>query len=891
MGQDRDRRWNRSRSRERDRERERDRDRDRRRDRSPYRRRSDRSERDRSDRDRDSRRRRSSSRDRRDYRHRSRSHSRPRSRSREHDRARTRDNRDLKGAYASRFASGGRVFEGNGGLPALDETRPHDFSGEYQAAPAYDVHSHQAVAVAPTQDGTAQQYEHAAYGTTGQQPYTAYDAQSYDAQSYTYYQGYYNQEQQPADQLAYPDARGSAEYANAYKQEAYAAYGASLEAGLDGNIDPQGGHHEQAQLADTERQKGEGYVAFGSMDGSSYEQFASDQVGGESEHDGWRSRGNDYNYDDAAYSDGLEYDERNNDWREPDRGRERHNSRDRDYDRRGERDRDRDWDRDRYRDRRRETSPSPTLYMRGLPENCSEADVRSVLEVFSGILDIRISRDRHTGEARFGFVDCESVETATRVMDVSRDRGLSIHGELIRFEYSVAPQPGNFAASGSSMDWICPQCDATNFSRRFACFQCTSVRPSNVKRVNIDEKPSHVLKIGGLDPQTEEDTLRAVFAEIAPLKAVRLIRESRSSSRRSFGFVEFYSIEDATKALKALQNTSLPGQRATLRLAYARGRGNDAGPKPTNTPALEAIQAAHAMSGAYNTWQPKDFNEAETEASADPYAAWAPKEFDSAALEGPTSTSGGNLALAAVVLSNGQSEPAHSQAPAAAEVSVLREAEGEAPAPATSGAQAQSGFAYDSASGYYYDPGSGYYYDANTNLYYSSQAQSWMMLDSTTGQYVTYTGAEGTTGAAPAVVSAAQAALSAATSVVSTAKALATLTAPEVNYEPPNDPAARKKGAVIGAPAVLNPEGLLHAAHVAQEKELLRKQQEAAAVRKQRAAEAKAAAAARAAAAKAAAANARAEAEGAAPAAQPSVVVPGAVRGVIRSSGKWGGPK
>jgi OCRE domain len=62
--------------------------------------------------------------------------------------------------------------------------------------------------------------------------------------------------------------------------------------------------------------------------------------------------------------------------------------------------------------------------------------------------------------------------------------------------------------------------------------------------------------------------------------------------------------------------------------------------------------------------------------------------------------------------------------------------------------------------GYYYDPGSGYYYDANTNLYFSSHAQSWMMLDTSTGQYIPYTGAEGTTGAAPAVVSAAQAAIS-----------------------------------------------------------------------------------------------------------------------------------
>ncbi len=31
-------------------------------------------------------------------------------------------------------------------------------------------------------------------------------------------QAYYNQEQQPTDQLAYSDTRGSADYANAYKE-------------------------------------------------------------------------------------------------------------------------------------------------------------------------------------------------------------------------------------------------------------------------------------------------------------------------------------------------------------------------------------------------------------------------------------------------------------------------------------------------------------------------------------------------------------------------------------------------------------------------------------------------------------------------------------------------
>jgi hypothetical protein len=160
--------------------------------------------------------------------------------------------------------------------------------------------------------------------------------------------------------------------------EAYAAYGANLEAGLDGNIDsvagPQVGSHDQAQPSNGQLQ-GEVYAPYGSMEAPAYAQYASDQPGGESEHEAWaKSRGNsEYNYDDGGYSDGLGYDDRSYD---RDYGCERHRSRDRDYDRDGDRDRDRD----RYRDRRREPSPSPTLYMRGLPENCTEGDVRHALE-------------------------------------------------------------------------------------------------------------------------------------------------------------------------------------------------------------------------------------------------------------------------------------------------------------------------------------------------------------------------------------------------------------------------------------------------------------------------------------------------------------------------------
>jgi hypothetical protein len=51
-----------------------------------------------------------------------------------------------------------------------------------------------------------------------------------------------------------------------------------------------------------------------------------------------------------------------------------------------------------------------------------------------------------------------------------------------------------------------------------------------------------------------EDALRYLFASVARVSAVRLIRDhSTSRGARTFGFVEFYSIAEATQALNALQ--------------------------------------------------------------------------------------------------------------------------------------------------------------------------------------------------------------------------------------------------------------------------------------------------------------------------------------------------
>jgi hypothetical protein len=64
--------------------------------------------------------------------------------------------------------------------------------------------------------------------------------------------------------------------------------------------------------------------------------------------------------------------------------------------------------------------------------------------------------------------DFEDVEAASQLMATSKDQGISIQGELLRFEFSFAPLAMGQSHAGSIHDWICPNCQATNFSR-FVC--------------------------------------------------------------------------------------------------------------------------------------------------------------------------------------------------------------------------------------------------------------------------------------------------------------------------------------------------------------------------------------------------------------------------------------
>lgn len=585
-----------------------------------------------------------------------------------------------------------------------------------------------------------------------------------------------------------------------------------------------------------------------------------------------------------------------------------------------------DWRRRSNKDHR----PSTTVHVRGIPEACDEGDLQQLLAGFPGVKAVRLVRNRageggpqHKG---YAFVEFDTQANVAVLMETKARFSLQLAGQQLRVDYTQSLMPD--ASAGSTLDWVCQMCSAVNFSRRTECYQCSTARPANPPRVPVDsETPSAVLKVSNLPPHVSEDDLRYHFAGHAAVKDVRLVLDKFTGLPRGLAFVELASVSEAARALAGLQGGSLPGSALPLRLCYARDRFGSAqagGPE-----AQEADEEAQEVD-ELNRWEPKAYNpdtdseedkDAATAAAVAGYGSYPPASSSGGAAQdayayyyqaGAEGAHGGGSAYGGGYAAEGTTpHQQHDEAAALraqieqqkallmqqhmqlqAQQQRLQQMQAEAaalggadaatgPSEATAATHAAdpdakssgqahppqgSGFVFDAASGYYYDAASGYYWDANTQLYYHSSTNAWYMYDHATGQYTQCPDTSG-----------------------GTAAGSATGQEQPVHGTAASGPtaSAARRGAVIGAAPVLNAQGLLAVAAVAEEKE--RAQAKAA---KQQAA---AAAAKRSGGAAAAAAKPAAKAKPAAAAAQPpkgasaAPAVAGAatqLQGVIHR-GKW----
>ncbi|KAG7376991.1 hypothetical protein PHYPSEUDO_012346 [Phytophthora pseudosyringae] len=294
-----------------------------------------------------------------------------------------------------------------------------------------------------------------------------------------------------------------------------------------------------------------------------------------------------------------------------------------------------------------EHPPSSTLLLRGLARSIDDEMILRALQPFRP-LQARAIYDKTTGEPRgFAFVDFDSVESAMQAMRAFESKPLVLQHRAVSVSYtdgfrrrsadgdSGRPRGASWGSRYSDAqhdprqgemrqprpDWICDECNVTNFARRSSCLQCNASKTANTKEVPVtaafrqdqthrndshyggearhndplfgppslphvrdDEMgarrhgaggdnarnvpPSQVLVVRMLPPDIEEGELHVAFAEFDGVQDIRLIRDRATNLSRGFGFVEFRDIEAATSALAKCDG--LVVQNTHVGVSYAR---------------------------------------------------------------------------------------------------------------------------------------------------------------------------------------------------------------------------------------------------------------------------------------------------------------------------------
>lgn len=78
------------------------------------------------------------------------------------------------------------------------------------------------------------------------------------------------------------------------------------------------------------------------------------------------------------------------------------------------------------------------------------------------------------------------------------------------------------------------------------------------------------LFIGSLSFSTTDDSLKAFFEEIGPVKSARVVTDRDSGRSRGFGFVEFEDEANNQKAIDSLDGKELDGRPINVSVARPR---------------------------------------------------------------------------------------------------------------------------------------------------------------------------------------------------------------------------------------------------------------------------------------------------------------------------------
>ncbi|KAK8924889.1 Nuclear localization sequence-binding protein [Metarhizium anisopliae] len=141
------------------------------------------------------------------------------------------------------------------------------------------------------------------------------------------------------------------------------------------------------------------------------------------------------------------------------------------------------------------TEGAPTLFAGNLSWNIDDNALAEAFKEFEGLVGARVVTDRDGGRSRgFGYVDFETPEAATKAYEAMQ--GFELDGRPLNLDYAnTRPAESN------------PRDRATDRAKKHG----DSVSPE-----------SETLFIGNLPFDTDQETVRQFFAEVAEVTSVRL---------------------------------------------------------------------------------------------------------------------------------------------------------------------------------------------------------------------------------------------------------------------------------------------------------------------------------------------------------------------------------
>ncbi len=83
--------------------------------------------------------------------------------------------------------------------------------------------------------------------------------------------------------------------------------------------------------------------------------------------------------------------------------------------------------------------------------------------------------------------------------------------------------------------------------------------------------------VAGLPFAVSDQELQEIFEPYGTVGSAKVILDRETHKSRGFGFVEFASNEEAEKAIKALDGTSLEGRTLTVKVAEDKNPGGGGG--------------------------------------------------------------------------------------------------------------------------------------------------------------------------------------------------------------------------------------------------------------------------------------------------------------------------